>query len=110
LSLRRARPVRRLEATHRNIGGVGAEYNAVVTHTDDDSSASVRAAARESWTVRKHRLGDEPSDDLSDSTTAEERIAMMEPLALEAWALTGKPLPDYDRGSAPVRRFRRMAS
>jgi len=29
---------------------------------------------------------------------------MMWPLALEAWALTGRPLPDYVRGQAPVRR------
>ena len=26
---------------------------------------------------------------------------------IEAWALTGKPLPDYQRSAAPVRRFLR---
>jgi len=60
--------------------------------------------------VRKHRLGEEPSDDLSDATTPEQRLEMMWPLALEAWALTGKPLPDYQRSAAPVRRFRRKVS
>jgi hypothetical protein len=29
---------------------------------------------------------------------------MMCPLSLEAWALTGRPLPDYPRSEAPVRR------
>jgi hypothetical protein len=58
------------------------------------------------WPVRKFRLGEEPSDDLSATTTAEERLAMMWPLALEAWSLTGKPLADYARSEAPVRVIR----
>jgi hypothetical protein len=57
--------------------------------------------------VSKHRLGSEPSDDLSATTTAEQRLDMMWPLALEAWSLSGKALPDYVRSAAPVRRFRR---
>jgi hypothetical protein len=60
--------------------------------------------------VRKYRLGQEPCDSLSDATTAEERLAMMWPLSLEAWSLTGRPLPDYERSAAPVRRFRRNVS
>lgn len=35
---------------------------------------------------------------------------MMWPLALEAWSLSGEPLPDYVRSEAPVRRVRRAAS
>lgn len=69
-----------------------------------------RAAARRSWPIRKHRLGEEPSDDLSDSTTAEERLQMMWQLALDAWSLTDRPIPDYDRKEAPVRKMRRKAS
>lgn len=53
--------------------------------------------------MRKLRLGDEPGDDLSASTTAEERIAMMWPLAVEAWSLTGRPMPEYERRNAPVK-------
>ena len=53
--------------------------------------------------MRKLRLGDEPGDDLSGSTTAEERLAMMWPLAVEAWSLTGKPMPEYEREDIPVR-------
>jgi hypothetical protein len=62
-----------------------------------------RAAARSSWPVRRFRLGEEPGDDLSAFTTPLERLAMMEGLAREAWALTGRPLPDYRRADAPVR-------
>ena len=63
-------------------------------------------ARRQSWPVRRYRLGSEPSDDLSDVTTAEERLAMMWPLALEAWSLAGKRLPPYERSEAPVHRLR----
>jgi hypothetical protein len=68
-----------------------------------------RAAARRSWPVRRYALGSEPSDDLSASTTAEERLAMVWPLTLEAWSLAGLPIPDYDRRNAPVRVVRREA-
>lgn len=60
---------------------------------------------RHGWVVRKYLLGHEPGDDLSASTTPEERLAMMWPLALEAWALMGNGIPDYERRDAPVRRL-----
>ena len=63
-----------------------------------------RALARRNWPVRKLRLGDESGDDLSATTTAEERLAMMWPLAVEAWSLTGRQMPEYRREDAPVRR------
>jgi hypothetical protein len=69
-----------------------------------------RASARIDWPVRKYRLGEEPSDDLRDTTTAEERLQMMWQLAVDAWASSGKRLPDYDRGAAPVRKFLRRVS
>lgn len=53
-----------------------------------------------------YRLGAEPSDDLGAITTPEERLAMMWPLALEAWSMTGRPLPTYVRGETPVRCVR----
>jgi hypothetical protein len=55
--------------------------------------------------VRRVALGAE-SEDLSEVTTATERIAMMWPLALEAWNLAGRPIPDYARENAPVVRIR----
>jgi hypothetical protein len=64
-----------------------------------------RRAERSHWPVTKFRLGQEPSDDLSESTTATERIAMMWPLAESAWKLAGKSLPTYDRRSTPVQLF-----
>jgi hypothetical protein len=62
------------------------------------------AADRRSWPVRRYRLGEGPGDDLSTETTVAQRLAMMWPLALEAWALTGRPLPGYARHEAPVTR------
>jgi len=60
--------------------------------------------------VRKVRLDGGPGDDLSDTTTAEERIAMMWPLATEAWSLTGQPMPEYERKDTPVRLIPSAAS
>ena len=61
-----------------------------------------RALARRHWPVRVIRLGHEPGDDLSATTTAEERLAMMWPLAVEAWSLAGRSIPEYRREDAPV--------
>jgi hypothetical protein len=57
--------------------------------------------------VRRYRLGEEPGDDLSDITTAAERVAMMWPLAVEAWRVAGRTLPTYARDQMPSRLFRR---
>jgi hypothetical protein len=74
---------------------------------DDSSDAlALRRAARSRWPVRRFALGDEPSDDLSEVTTATERIAMMWALALEAWTVAGRALPTYDRRSMPARLYR----
>jgi hypothetical protein len=73
---------------------------------DDGSERRRRAAARRDWPVSIHRLGQEPSDDLSATTTAEERLAMVWPLTLEAWRLAGRELPSYARAEMPVRVIR----
>ena len=65
-----------------------------------------RRRARAAWPVRVFRLGEEPSDDLSDRTTAEERLAMMWPLAVDAWTAAGRALPEYPRRRMPVRVIR----
>lgn len=65
---------------------------------------------RASWPVCKYRLGEEPNDDLSGLTTPEERLAMMWPLALEAWTLAGRPMPIITRAELPVRRIPPAAS
>jgi hypothetical protein len=67
---------------------------------------AAESAGRAAWPIRRHALGHEPAGDLSATTTAAERIAMMWPLALEAWAVAGLPLPDYSRASSPSRLLR----
>jgi hypothetical protein len=66
------------------------------------TSQTERAKARAIWPIHVYKLGKEPSEDLSASTTADERLAMMGPLALEAWKLSGQPLPTYTRETMPV--------
>jgi len=61
-------------------------------------------ANRQSWPVRVYPLGEEPSDDLSHTTSAEERLAMVWPLSLEAWSLSGREYAEYSRGETPVTR------
>jgi hypothetical protein len=73
----------------------------------EESQRAARAEARRSWPVRKYRLGEEPDEDLSATTTAEERLRMMWPLALDAWSLSGHPIPDYPREKTPIRVLRR---
>ncbi len=67
---------------------------------NDDAAA--RAAARSQWPIRKFQLGEEPSDDLTATTTAEERIAMVWQLTQDAWAFAGLPFPTYSRSETPV--------
>ncbi len=64
------------------------------TMASRDGSAVARRRARAAWPARVFELGREPSDDLSDRTTAEERLAMMWPLAVDAWTTSGRPLPE----------------
>jgi hypothetical protein len=71
-----------------------------------DENARARREARASWPIVQHQLGEEPSDDLSDVTTASERVAMMRSLAETAWRVAGRPLPTYARHEIPGRLFR----
>jgi hypothetical protein len=77
-----------------------------VPSEDDDQVRDARRRARASWPIARYRLGEEPSDDLSDLTTPAERIAMMWPLAESAWRLAGRALPEYDRSNLPGRLWR----
>jgi len=62
--------------------------------------------ARRSWPIRRYRLGEEPDDDISAVSTGEERLAMMWPLARDAWLLAGRVIPAYSRLEAPGRVIR----
>lgn len=71
-----------------------------------DAERQKRARERASWPVRRYSLGSEPDDDLSEQTTREERLGMMWELARQAWLLSGRPLPEYERSAMPGRIIR----
>lgn len=75
--------------------------------TTEEEARREHRRERASWPIRKYALGEEPDDDLSGSTTAEERLAMMWELARQAWLLSGRPMPEYDRASMPGRVLRK---
>lgn len=49
----------------------------------------------------------EPAFDPRDQRSLEERVAAVWELSARAWALTGRPLPDYARGAIPGKLLRR---
>jgi hypothetical protein len=59
--------------------------------------------SRKALPVRFISLHDRPADNLAATTTAEERVAMIWQLTLDAWALAGRPIAEYRRDQAPVR-------
>lgn len=63
------------------------------------------ATDRARWPVRAVRRSDESID---ADTTPEQRLAMMWELAVQAWTISGVPLPDYDRAHTPVSIRRRQ--
>ncbi|MEM9557927.1 MAG: hypothetical protein AAGC60_26955 [Acidobacteriota bacterium] len=71
-----------------------------------DSSTTRRDRARAGWAVLTFRIGDEPSENLSATTTAEERLAMVWPLTVEAWTLAGRSLERLPRSQWPGRILR----
>lgn len=74
---------------------------------DLPDEAHRRAAARASWPGLKTTLAEAPdAENLSATTTAEQRLAMMWELAVAAWSLTGVPLPEYSRANMPGRVIR----
>lgn len=77
-----------------------------------DPDAKARADRRRQrasqWPVRCFDLGQEPLRDALDKSTVDERIAMMWPLAREAWSVAGKPIPAYERRNMPGTLARRQ--
>jgi hypothetical protein len=67
--------------------------------------AAQRRLARAAWPIRRTRLGDDESP-VVDATPSE-RVAMVHVLTMDAWAMSGQPLPDYARSAAPGRIVRR---
>ena len=52
------------------------------------------------------RLDERVEDDLSDLTTVEERIVMVEALSKRMWEITGRPVPIYPRAEIPTKVVR----
>lgn len=67
-----------------------------------DPAAIRRREARRKWSVVKRQLT--AASEPEASVAPEIAIAAMWQLALDAWAMTGRPLPDYARADTPVRR------
>ena len=65
-----------------------------------------RAARRADWPIRRSTLREQASDDLSATTTPEERIGMMWPLAVEAWSIAGCKLPEGPIQELPSKLIR----
>ena len=72
---------------------------------DDEAARDARRRARASWPIRVFRLGEEPPDDVSH-LTPDERIALVWPLTVRAWRLSGRELPDVPRSQWPGRVIR----
>ncbi len=72
----------------------------------NERDMQTRRRARARWPIVRKELTDDPGDDLSETTTPGQRIAMMWPLAVEAWRVARKKIPDYARSHVPGRLFR----
>lgn len=65
-----------------------------------DEGRKSRAKARSNWTIEKKALEDIPEVEVIDAPP-EVLIALCTQLSLQAWALSGKPLPVYTRATMP---------
>ena len=65
-----------------------------------------RTLPRHAWPLRIISMSRASDDDLSGSTTVEQRLRFVESLSQEAWALVAAPAADYDRAHMPVRVVR----
>lgn len=71
------------------------------------SSFEERRRARAGWPIRVVRLGEEERVDPRDTSTVDERIALVWTLTRELWAFRGEPIPSYSRAEMPGRVIRR---
>lgn len=60
------------------------------------------AKARRDMTARVVPLGSPESGDPRMAGTANARVAAVAELTLEAWRLSGRPLPSYSRATMPI--------
>ena len=62
-----------------------------------------RAEARRSWAIRVLPLGKERAPHIDGASA---RVISMWRITLDTWALSGRPLPEYERSEMPVRFVR----
>jgi hypothetical protein len=60
-------------------------------------------------TVTKRSRHEPPDAGLAGPTTPEQRLALVDVLTREAWALAGRPWPQLPRSEWPVRVLRRRS-
>jgi len=71
-----------------------------------DPERAERARRRAAWPSALSTLEDQADAAIVRHGTAEERIAMVWRVTLDAWAISGRPLPRYTRAQMPVRIVR----
>jgi hypothetical protein len=81
----------------------GLGYTERVSTADDERAE--RARARNHWVIRRTVL-DDPGPSLLGVTTPAQRVAMMWPLAVEAYRVAGRPIPEFEWPQAPSRVIR----
>ncbi len=74
--------------------------------SDPVSTFEERRKARAAWPIRKVALGDEELTDPRDTSTVDERIAMVWTLTKQQWAFAGREIPTYTRAEMPGRIIR----
>ncbi len=70
---------------------------------NDEQTANERRLARREWRVVKTSLS--VLNAVKETLPPHVALGMMWQLALDAWAMTGRALPDYVRSKTPVRRL-----
>jgi hypothetical protein len=71
------------------------------------SNFEERSRQRAHWPVRKLALRDEPLTDARDTSTIDERLALVWTLTRRQWAFAGREIPAYTRAEMPGRIARR---
>jgi hypothetical protein len=72
-----------------------------------DDARRARALARAHWPGVLTTLEEQDDAVIVTHGTAAERVGMVWQITLDAWASSGRPLPEYTRATMPGRLIRR---
>lgn len=78
--------------------------------TDDEDARAARRAARPSVPIRRFVLGEEPDENLSATTTMDERLAVVWSVSRLAYQLAGHPLALPPLNQLPGRVIRKAGT